>query len=92
MQVWRISQSRPCSASIIFGIKPEVTASIAALAPADLIRIPATHSRQIRLRWETKLGFWNRLLRAAIHADQKWMADVHCYSQLLIGRERISVT
>jgi hypothetical protein len=87
MLAWStVAFERGC-ASILFGMTPAVTGTIAELGPQDVERIAARHSRNLRPRWEDFPVFWGKLLAAARDGDEEALHEIHLHGTQLIGSE-----
>jgi hypothetical protein len=85
MEAWSISRSLPHAASLIFGMEPRVSAAIADLSVPVLDQVAAAYARSLRPRWEESHAFWQRLLMAAIGADDEALAYAHLHCLQLLG-------
>ena len=85
MESWSIGRSMPHVARLIFGMQPRVSSAIADLSVPELDQVAVVHARYLRPRWEESCAFWQRLLLAAIGADDEALAHVHLQCLQLLG-------
>jgi hypothetical protein len=87
MEAWSASRSMPATASLVFGMAPEVTALVARLSPSDIDRVVLNETRALKLRWDSRPAFWKDLFQAAAQMDDEALANVHLHSLQLLGGE-----
>jgi hypothetical protein len=85
MEAWSIGRSMPHAASLVFGMEPRVSSAIADLSVPELDQLAATYARYLRPRWEENRVFWQRMLLAAIGADDDALAYAHLHCLQLLG-------
>jgi hypothetical protein len=85
MEAWSIGRSMPHAASLIFGMEPRVSSAIADLSVPKLDQVAVVYARYLRPRWEESCVFWQRLLLAAIGADDEALAHAHLHGLQLLG-------
>jgi hypothetical protein len=85
MESWSIGRSMPHVARLIFGMEPRVSSAIADLSVPELDRAAVLYARYLRPRWEESRVFWQRLLLAAIGADDEALAHAHLHCLQLLG-------
>jgi hypothetical protein len=85
MESWSIGRSMPHVARLIFGMEPRVSSAIADLSVPELDRVAVLYARYLRPRWEERRVFWQRLLLAAIGADDEALAHAHLHCLQLLG-------
>lgn len=85
MEAWSIARSMPHAASLIFGMEPHVSSAIAGLSVPELDRVAVAYARHLRPRWEESRVFWQRLLLAAIGADEEALAHARLHCLQLLG-------
>ena len=85
MESWSIGRSMPHVARLIFGMEPRVSSAIADLSIPELDQLAVLYARYLRPRWEESCVFWQRLLLAAIGADDEALAHAHLHCLQLLG-------
>ena len=85
MEAWSIGRSIPHAASLVFGMEPRVSSAIADLSVPELDQVAVVYARYLRPRWEDSRVFWQRLLLAAIGADDEALAHAHLHCLQLLG-------
>jgi hypothetical protein len=66
-------------------MEPRVSSAIADLSVPELDRVAVLYARYLRPRWEESRVFWQRLLLAAIGADDEALAHAHLHCLQLLG-------
>jgi hypothetical protein len=84
-EAWSIGRSMPHAASLIFCMEPRVSSAIADLSVPELDQVAMLYSQYLRPRWEESCVFWQRLLLAAIGADDEALAHAHLHCLQLVG-------
>jgi len=77
----------PRALNLLFGMTPEVTATIVQLAAPDIDRIAVEEARHLKPRWPESRNFWKGLLEAAIGTDDQALKNVHLHCLQLLGNE-----
>lgn len=85
IETWSASRSMPQAVSLIFGMTPEVCATIAALRVSTIDRIVLAHAHELRPRWSENVKFWRGLLEGSIADDQAALTETHLYALQLLG-------
>jgi hypothetical protein len=85
MESWSIGRTMPHVARLIFGMEPRVSSAIADLSVPELDQVAVLYARYLRPRWEDSRVFWQRLLLAAIGADDEALAHAHLHCLQLLG-------
>lgn len=85
MEVWSASRSLPATASLVFGMAPEVTTLIAQLSPTDIDRVVLREINSLKLRWNSRPVFWKGLFHAAAQVDDESLENVHLHCLQLLG-------
>jgi hypothetical protein len=85
MEAWSIGRSMPHAASLIFGMERRVSSAIADLSVPEIDQLAVVYARYLRPRWEECCAFWQRLLLAAIVADEEALACAHLHCLQLLG-------
>jgi hypothetical protein len=84
-EAWSIGRSMPHATGLIFGMEPRVSSAIADLSVPELDQVAVVYARYLRPRWEESRVFWQRLLLAAIGADDEALAHAHLHCLQLLG-------
>jgi hypothetical protein len=84
-EAWSIGRSMPHVARLIFGMEPGVSSVIADLCVPELDQVAILYARYLRPRWEESRVFWQRLLLAAVGADDEALAHAHLHCLQLLG-------
>jgi hypothetical protein len=87
MLAWLTARSDRRTATLLLGLTSGVTGILASLRPADVRRIAARHSRELRPRWPNNAHFWRQLLVAARRGDEESLMDVHLHGLQLLGSD-----
>lgn len=75
------------SASMLFGMTPDVCAIVAEWGAHGVEHIAAQHSQHLRPRFEDVPAFWVKLLTAARDGDEKALHRSHVQGIQLMGRD-----
>lgn len=87
MLAWSTVALDRVAATVLFGMTPAVSSTIAELDPQDVEHIAARHSRHLRPRWEDFPEFWCKLLTAAKDEDEAALHEAHLHGIQLLGGE-----
>lgn len=78
------------SASLLFGMSGAVATVLGELTPQQLNRVAERSSHELRIRWQTKLDFWRRLLVTVNSDDAVDLCEIHLFALQLLGGELMS--
>ncbi len=82
-----IAVAEPRAAHVIFGTPSTGVRLFAEMSLADIDRIAAGYSAQLRPRWAERSIFWRNLLLAAIGGTDEAMSELFRHSLQLLGAE-----
>ena len=74
---WYTARQDICLATLLVGVPAEVAEIIANFTLQALWRLADHHHPYLRPRYESRSGFWNRLLSAAARDDRDALHDLH---------------
>jgi hypothetical protein len=85
-----IAVAEPRAAHLIFGAPSIGVRLLASMSLADIDRIAAEYSVELRPRWAERTIFWRNLLLAAIGDTDDAMSELYCHSLQLLGADMLT--
>jgi hypothetical protein len=87
MEAWSLARSMPSAASLLFGMAPPITKTIASLSVPEVDQLVVDYAGSLRPRWEESRPFWKHLLEAGIGTSDEALANIHLHCLQLVGTE-----